>query len=78
LNFRVYPNPADRYLTLLYEEQAKSIDVFDIAGRMVLHIEVPPASFESMIDVSNLVQGIYQIRIQYAHTSSVIPAIVVH
>jgi hypothetical protein len=55
----VYPNPTSDYLYLNTTETIKSLQVFDVFGRLVLEKELKSSS---RLDVSNLEPGFYTIK----------------
>jgi len=61
----VYPNPAQTTCTISAEKNATSIEIFDMAGRVVYNIETPKT--ENNISVSDLNNGLYMVRVSYAN-----------
>jgi hypothetical protein len=57
--FEIFPNPSTGLFTLQSEYRIESIIITDINGKQVLQIDTP----QSVIDISNLDQGIYIIKI---------------
>ncbi len=57
---RVYPNPANNYITVANAEGAQ-VSVFDMSGRQVVNVE--SASANHTINVANLAKGMYIVRI---------------
>lgn len=63
-HFSIYPNPSTGKVNLLFNgntSEIKSIDVFNSQGKNVYST----IGFQSMIDLSNTIHGIYFIRIQH-------------
>jgi hypothetical protein len=63
-HFSIYPNPSTGKVNLLFNgntSKIKSIDVFNAQGKNVYST----IGFQSMIDLSNTIHGIYFIRIQH-------------
>lgn len=66
-NVLFYPNPVKSVLNIKGAENLNSIRLYDAAGREVLFIHKPHASY---VDLSNLNPGFYVIRME-AHTGMV-------
>lgn len=58
-----YPNPIHDYLYVVSEDAIKSINFYDINGRLLNNISLNHNQFEKEIHVANLLSGIYFIRI---------------
>ncbi|MDW8417772.1 MAG: T9SS type A sorting domain-containing protein [Chitinophagales bacterium] len=58
---RVYPNPAQGWLTVETTEKTDKIELWDIAGRKVIEFTAEP-SFVHILDVSALQSGVYTIK----------------
>ena len=56
-NFKIYPNPTSYSLTIDTTEEIKSISIYSLDGKEILH------SFEKNIDVSGLQNGMYLVKI---------------
>lgn len=69
--FRVYPNPASRYLTIAHKEPAKHphtwIKIFSAEGKL-LHQQRMKTT-DTRIDLSQMPRGIYAVKIQTATTT---------
>jgi len=61
-SLRVYPNPASDYVWLKADKAIKSIEILDIAGKMVAQLSIP-FTYRTQIPVSGLAGGIYFTRI---------------
>ncbi|MDD4150380.1 MAG: T9SS type A sorting domain-containing protein [Bacteroidales bacterium] len=63
--FRVYPNPASTIVTIEFENSNNeySIEIFDMSGRLVL--QKISSDYQNYIDVNNLKNGLYMVRIVY-------------
>ncbi|GHV61818.1 hypothetical protein FACS1894195_2930 [Bacteroidia bacterium] len=61
--FRVYPNPVHSQITVENRdwENAQVIEIFDMNGRMMMQSQ--SAGLRSVMDVSNLLQGGYIVRV---------------
>lgn len=59
---KLYPNPVKDFLHITSSEKIISYDIYDINGRMVLHVE--PNRLQDKINLSNLSYGVYFIDIQ--------------
>jgi len=62
LDFSLYPNPAQDRVTIYSSRAVQSIQIFDLNGRAVL-IEKNLSSIEKQVDVSQLSQGTYLLKI---------------
>ena len=60
---KVYPNPAQHTLYIESAETVEQVSVYDISGRMLQQTNNPNTS----IDVSNLANGIYLVKVKTAH-----------
>ncbi len=60
--FQLYPNPANDYITIVFKsDEPLSVDFFDLTGRRMLHHSIQTGS---RLDVSQLPNGIYLIKMQ--------------
>ncbi|WP_417290318.1 chondroitinase-B domain-containing protein [Corallibacter sp.] len=60
-NIKLFPNPASQYFTIQSEEkQIESIHIYAISGKMVKDVK----DFSSTIDVSDLANGLYLVKIK--------------
>ena len=57
----VYPNPANNNVTIKSDNKIKSIELYDVQGRIVL-IKLMDES-ESRVDISNYANGIYFLKV---------------
>ncbi|MDD4529755.1 MAG: T9SS type A sorting domain-containing protein [Bacteroidales bacterium] len=62
----LYPNPAKSITTLKVEglEQVANVSLYDLSGRMLKQLKLYPNQKELEIDLSNLSNGVYNIRIE--------------
>ena len=58
LGFNLYPNPANNILNIEMDSLVKSIEVYSLQGQKVL------SATEKQINVSNLANGIYMVRVE--------------
>jgi hypothetical protein len=66
LNVKVYPNPAENLLNIVFDnllDESARFDIFDITGRRVQTEQL--TDLHSVINISKLVNGIYFYRIYY-------------
>ena len=56
----IAPNPTSNYLYIETEQEIKSVDILDVAGRVTNSINIT----NNKVDVSNLSNGIYFIEVQ--------------
>ncbi|MDP5091820.1 MAG: T9SS type A sorting domain-containing protein, partial [Polaribacter sp.] len=54
----LYPNPASNNLTVITEQEIKTIEIYNIQGQKV------KTSNQKQINVSDLAKGIYLVKIQ--------------
>ena len=59
----LYPNPASNTVTLTGIEGVATVTVVDMNGRVVTAVETQPAASDITIDVTNMAQGAYFVRI---------------
>jgi len=66
-SINVYPNPVQNMVNIemIGEETLETIQVFDVQGRLVK--EVNPTGTKMMVDVSDLIEGIYIVQINGQH-----------
>jgi len=63
---KIYPNPVEQgYFTLSSAEELSEIHVFDNTGRIIRSYEALNGIRKKQIDVSELIQGLYIVRISY-------------
>jgi len=67
--FIVYPNPASNIVTIEFDNNNNeySIEIFDMSGRLVL--QKISSDYQNYIDVNNLKNGLYMVRIIYENYS---------
>lgn len=58
--FLLYPNPAKNSLFLKFENTVSQLQVFDITGKIVRHLEHP--QLEMTLDISDLKTGMYWVK----------------
>ena len=59
----LYPNPASSTVTLTGIEGMATVTVVDMNGRVVMTVETQPAASDLTIDVTDMAQGAYFVRI---------------
>jgi hypothetical protein len=63
----IYPNPTDYFVNIIGNvetfEGDKSVEIYDAGGRLVLSSQITTFAPEITIDVSQVPQGVYIIRI---------------
>ncbi len=66
ISFHLYPNPADKLITVEAEEKIEAISITDMSGKAVL----PPATFEGnskiKIETNSLAKGLYLLQLKTA------------
>ncbi len=60
INFSIYPNPTKKFLSIQSSEKIKKIEIINLLGQTLLNF-----SDTNKIDISNLIQGTYFIKIIY-------------
>ena len=58
---QIFPQPANNYICLTTTKTIKSIEIYDLLGRIVVAIFHP----NTTVDVSDLLNGMYLIRIEF-------------
>ena len=58
----VFPNPTDRYVTVR-PSQAGRVDLLTVSGRVVGPAQLVPANVETQLDLGNLPDGTYLLRL---------------
>lgn len=58
LNFKLYPNPANDIINLELNNEVKNVDIYSLQGQKV------HSSTEKQINISNLANGIYMVRVE--------------
>lgn len=62
--FGMYPNPADQRVSARFDAgQERTLEVFDLSGRLLLTMPVNAASTSADIDVRLLTNGLYTVRL---------------
>lgn len=56
---KIYPNPANEYITLEAKEPLNSVRIFDISGKQVIHNS---SMMTNTIDISCLAKGVYTVQ----------------
>lgn len=62
-SFGVFPNPANDIVTITTNETLKSVELFDINGRMVKSVDFKSNAVNNQVNVSDLSSGIYMMKI---------------
>jgi len=68
--FNVFPNPASSSVTISSSDMIKTVEIYDVTGRVILSI-VDINSKEQLIEKGNLNEGLYFIRISTESSYSV-------
>lgn len=63
---QVYPNPASDFITISNSREIQSVEIYDLAGRIIYSANAQ--AMESRVDVSDLNQGIYILRVTANNT----------
>ena len=64
LNLKIYPNPVSDKLFIEIQEPIKSITFYDINGRLISQIALIGNSIKQNVDISQLANGIYFVKIK--------------
>jgi hypothetical protein len=68
--FYIYPNPASDILTIKTRNQGNTKgQIINIAGQVVLDFDMPDSTTPKIIDVSELTDGVYFVRINSARST---------
>lgn len=59
----IYPNPADDYVVFEFVEQASSIEITDLAGKVLIRKNISTGDLNVQINVSELNNGMYMFRV---------------
>ncbi|MFH0758629.1 MAG: putative Ig domain-containing protein [Bacteroidota bacterium] len=60
---KVYPNPADEYVTFEFSGSASHIEISDLAGKVLVDRKIGDGARQVQIDVSGLNDGMYMFRV---------------
>jgi len=60
-NIQVYPNPAGDYFNVVSSERLARISVMDVTGRILTDVN---NNTQGKIDISNLSQGVYIVKLE--------------
>lgn len=66
----VFPNPTDGLLYLKFDQslnEAVVIDLIDLTGKMIQSRQFEPGKEQFQLDLSNLVAGVYHLRVKTEH-----------
>lgn len=63
-SIKIYPNPATERLNIQTEEKINSITIFDAKGSLIKNIQESGISNGKILDVSDLITGIYIIKVK--------------
>jgi hypothetical protein len=68
--FYIYPNPASEILTIKTRNQANTKgQIINMAGQVVLDFDMPDSTTPKIIDISELTDGVYFVRINSARST---------
>ena len=75
----LYPNPTKGRTTLRVEglNESADVEIYDIKGRLIRTLSINPGKNELEIDVENLANGVYNIRISNT-TTNIIKKLIVN
>ncbi len=59
----VYPNPSKDYVVFEFIEQASTIEITDLSGKVLIHKSIATGDFKVQINVSELENGMYMFRV---------------
>ncbi len=72
----VFPNPASQYIWIKTKSQAAEITLTDISGRILMHKKINPDN--PFMDVRDLPQGNYLVKVNDPFSCSVVHLIILH
>jgi Listeria/Bacterioides repeat len=67
----IYPNPAQHTLYITSAETVEHVSIYDISGRTVGAYSIRPYSPSPNIDISNLANGIYLVKVKTTQGESI-------
>ena len=70
-NINIYPNPAQHTLYITSSETVEHVSIYDISGRTVGAYSIRPYSPSPNIDISNLANGIYLVKVKTTQGESI-------
>jgi hypothetical protein len=59
----IYPNPAEDYVVFEFVEQASTIEITDLSGKVLIIQEVAAGESKVQLNVSELDNGMYMFRV---------------
>ena len=65
-NISCYPNPADDYLNIYSPVNIKSIEVWNLNGKKVFHIDLNSSQYQLQLNEAGIKQGVYLLEIKTA------------
>ena len=60
---KVYPNPANEFVVFEFIEQASSIEITDLSGKVLIRESVSSGDMQVQVNVSELENGMYMFRV---------------
>ena len=70
--YKIFPNPTSGLLTLENSFQYENIELFDLSGRMIYQIVLPTPLENGLIDLTDLQEGLYVLRLHYKKDNRII------
>jgi hypothetical protein len=65
MDVRLFPNPANQFLTLQFDEETTSeipVTIFDLEGRETMSTVLPAGETSSQLNISSLTSGMYLVK----------------
>lgn len=63
LTIGVYPNPVDRYLTIVSEEEISAIAIYNLMGKLVQQFNIQSAAKAFDLDMEDFSHGLYVLKV---------------
>jgi hypothetical protein len=70
--YKIFPNPTSGLLTLENSFQYENIELFDLSGRMIYQTVLPTPLENGLLDLTDLQEGLYVLRLHYKKDSRII------
>ena len=74
LNLKYYPNPATDFINVSAEDNMQSISIMNLSGQVVL--KATPRATHTQINIANLPQGVYMMKVNMEGDQSTIVKII--
>ena len=72
----IFPNPANDVLNIISSEIISEIEIVNVIGQIVLHLDVNADN--AVCNIANLPTGLYEVRIYQSRASATLEQLVIH